>query len=250
MRRAADRCLRRARVRRIGGGESRVGREFGGDLIEFAPAQRVDEIASEDDPLALPSGQIWFDEMIDPAVHCLPDVCAEAAAAERGLFGEKLTVDPGRALSRDLASTVRSDRVASETRFRSPASPQVRVSTMAPGLASPVISRSEKTRWCVRKSTPAMIGVCRAFQSIVEATLQQPAQHWLAGLVAVKRESSDVGLAFCLTHRSMHRFDDVARMPRPRKTGSRARPSLLTEARRRRRRKAKGGLGGMLILTT
>jgi hypothetical protein len=33
--------------------------------------------------------------MIDPAVHCLPDVCAEAAAAESGLFGQKLAIDPG-----------------------------------------------------------------------------------------------------------------------------------------------------------
>ena len=76
----------------------------GGDLIEFAPAQRIDEIASEDDPLALRSGQILFDEMIDPAVHCLPDVCAEAAAAaaESGLFGQKLAIDPGGARRRDL----------------------------------------------------------------------------------------------------------------------------------------------------
>ena len=55
-------------------------------LIELASAQRLEKIAGEDDPLALPSGQILFDEMIDPAVHCLSDVCAEAAAAERGIL--------------------------------------------------------------------------------------------------------------------------------------------------------------------
>jgi len=64
--------------------------------------RRSDEIASEDDRLALRSGQILFDEMIDPAVHCLPDVCAEAAAAESGLFGQKLAIDPGGTRRRDL----------------------------------------------------------------------------------------------------------------------------------------------------
>jgi hypothetical protein len=43
-----------------------------------------------------------FDEMIDPAVHCLPHLRAEAAAAERELLGEKLAVDPGSARSRGL----------------------------------------------------------------------------------------------------------------------------------------------------
>ena len=83
-------------------GEPRLSRQFGGGLVEFAPAQRVEKIASEDDPLTLPSSQILFDEMIDPPVHRLANLCAEAAAAERGLLGEKLAVDPGRAGRRDL----------------------------------------------------------------------------------------------------------------------------------------------------
>ena len=83
-------------------GEPRVGRQFGGGLVELASAQRVEKIASEDDPLTLPSSQILFDEMIDSAIHRLADLGAEAAAAERGLFGEKLAVDPGRARRRDL----------------------------------------------------------------------------------------------------------------------------------------------------
>jgi hypothetical protein len=40
--------------------------------------------------------------MIDPAVHCLPHLRAEAAGAERGLLGEKLAFDPGSARSRGL----------------------------------------------------------------------------------------------------------------------------------------------------
>ena len=80
-------------------GEPRVGRQFGNGLVELAPAERIEKVASEDDPLALPTGQILFDEVFDSTVHCLPDVHAEAAAAEHELFGEKLAVDPGRARS-------------------------------------------------------------------------------------------------------------------------------------------------------
>jgi len=52
-------------------------------------------------------------------------------------------------------------------------------------------------------------GVGRAFQLVMQTSLDQPSQDRLAGLVAVKRESADVGLAFCLARRLMHRFDDV-----------------------------------------
>ena len=53
-------------------------------------------------------------------------------------------------------------------------------------------------------------GVDRAFQLVMQTSLDQPSQDRLAGLVAVKRESADVGLAFCLARRLMNRFDDVA----------------------------------------
>lgn len=57
---------------------------------------------SEDDPLTLPSSQIPFDEMIDPLVHRLADFSVEATAADRGLFGQKLAIDPGGTRRRDL----------------------------------------------------------------------------------------------------------------------------------------------------
>jgi hypothetical protein len=37
-------------------GEPRVGRQFGSGLVELAPAQRVEKVASEDNPLTLPLG--------------------------------------------------------------------------------------------------------------------------------------------------------------------------------------------------
>ena len=83
-------------------GRAPLGRQLGGGLVEFASAQRMDEVAGEDDSLPLPPSQILFDEMIDPAVHCLADLRAEAATAECGLLGKKLAVDPGRAWRLDL----------------------------------------------------------------------------------------------------------------------------------------------------
>jgi hypothetical protein len=52
--------------------------------------------------------------------------------------------------------------------------------------------------------------VCPAFQFIVEARSSNRPQHWLVGLVAVKREACDVRLAVRRAHRSVHRFNDVA----------------------------------------
>ena len=53
-------------------------------------------------------------------------------------------------------------------------------------------------------------GVGRVLQLVVQAALDQASQDWLCGLVAVKREASDVGLASCPAHRPVHRLDDGA----------------------------------------
>ena len=75
---------------------------FGDRVVQFAPAQGVEEIAGEDDPLSLPAGEAFLDEMIDAPVHRLAHLGAEAAAAERRVLGEKLAVEPGRAGRGDL----------------------------------------------------------------------------------------------------------------------------------------------------
>ena len=38
-------------------------------------------------------------------------------------------------------------------------------------------------------------GVGRALQLVMQTALDQSAQHWFVGLVAMKREAGDVGLA-------------------------------------------------------
>jgi hypothetical protein len=48
---------------------------------------------------------------------------------------------------------------------------------------------------------PVDDGVGRALQLVVQAALDQASQDGLCGLVAVKREAGDVGLASCPAHR-------------------------------------------------
>ena len=78
-------------------GEPRVGRKSGSGTVDFTAAQSVDEITRKDDALTLSTGQVTFDEMIDPSGHRFADFCPETAAVESGLFGEKLAIDPRRA---------------------------------------------------------------------------------------------------------------------------------------------------------
>ena len=177
-------------------GEPGLGRQSGGGLIELAPAQRVEKVASEDDPLALPPGQILLDEMIDPAVHRLADLGAKAAAAERRLLGEKLAVEPGGAGRRDL----RLDReVRSSGERQALAAAGVVVGSRLDdrprlGVARHFQVGEDKM---VRAPVDAVDdGVGRALQLVVQAALDQASQDRLCGLVAVKREAGDVGLAF------------------------------------------------------
>ena len=53
-------------------------------------------------------------------------------------------------------------------------------------------------------------GVGRAIQLVVQAALDQASQDRLCGLVAVERETGDVGLVTPGSHRAVHRLDDIA----------------------------------------
>jgi hypothetical protein len=96
-------------------GEPRLCREFGRGLPEIAPAQGVDAIAREDDPLSLAPCEALLDQVINPALHRLADLGAESAVAERRVFRKEPTVAPGAAI---CASIGRSDLVASDSRHR------------------------------------------------------------------------------------------------------------------------------------
>ena len=52
------------------------------------------------------------------------------------------------------------------------------------------------------------------FQFVLQTALDQSTEKAFCGLVAVERNVGDVGLAFCPTHRPVHRLDDVAAGPR------------------------------------
>ena len=64
-------------------GEAGFGARLAAASSKLPPAQGVEKIARENDALALPPRQTFLDEMIDPTVHRLADLGAEAAAAER-----------------------------------------------------------------------------------------------------------------------------------------------------------------------
>ena len=53
-------------------------------------------------------------------------------------------------------------------------------------------------------------GIGRAIRLVVQAALDQTSQDGLCGLVTVKREAGDAGLASRPAHRPVNRLDDVA----------------------------------------
>jgi deoxycytidylate deaminase len=88
----------------------RFGRQFRGGSIELALAQSVDEIAGEDDPLALPPGQVLFGEVVDATVHCFADLGTETAAAHGGfLFMDAL--EYGRIIHAEMSAIVDAARL-------------------------------------------------------------------------------------------------------------------------------------------
>ena len=133
--------------------------------------------------------------MIDPAIHRLADLGAEAAAAERGLLGEKLAVEPGGARRRDL----RFDReVRPGGERQALAAVGVVVGSRLDDGARPGVARHLQVgedEMVGAPVDPVDDGVGRALQLVVQPALDQPAEDRVCRLVAVKREAGDVGLA-------------------------------------------------------
>ena len=77
-------------------------RKLGRGGLKLPPAQSVEQIASEHDPLPLSARQALAGEMIDAAVHRIPYLGAKSTAARRRLAGEKLPVEPSRSIRRNL----------------------------------------------------------------------------------------------------------------------------------------------------
>ena len=60
-------------------GKAGVSHDLGGCRVDFTPAQRVEKIAGEDDPVALPANKSLAGEMIDTGLQGLPYFASEAA---------------------------------------------------------------------------------------------------------------------------------------------------------------------------
>lgn len=80
-----------------------IGRELRADSFDFALPQRFEQVAHEDDLLALPLGEALLGQMISPALHRGLHLGSETTTAERRrLARDKLTVNPGCAGRFDL----------------------------------------------------------------------------------------------------------------------------------------------------
>ena len=80
-----DRAMRESGLER----ESRV------SPIQLPPPQCLEQIAGEDDTLALPPRQTFLNEVIDTTDYRLAYFGAESATARRRLPRNKLSIDPG-----------------------------------------------------------------------------------------------------------------------------------------------------------
>src|SRR5579885_3117865 len=84
------------------GRPSGLGGEALAQRIELATPQRLDQVAAEADPAALPLGQPLADEMLGAAVKRVANLGAETAAERDRLARDGLAVEPGGAVRRDL----------------------------------------------------------------------------------------------------------------------------------------------------
>jgi hypothetical protein len=66
-------------------------------------SQGVEQIASEDDPLPLPPRKAFAHEMIYAVFHRISCCATKSGAADLRIFGNQLSVDPGRSPRRDLS---------------------------------------------------------------------------------------------------------------------------------------------------
>src|SRR5262245_41144271 len=80
-------------------GQTGLRRDLCAGGIELTPAQRLKQIAYEDDALPLPACKSFADKKFRTSVHGLAHLAAEAAVRDRcDLASEKLAVEPGRTI--------------------------------------------------------------------------------------------------------------------------------------------------------
>jgi hypothetical protein len=93
-------------------GQTGLRRDLCAGGVELTPAQRLKQIAYEDDALPLPTRKSFADQKFRTSVHGLAHLAAEAAVRDRCLLaGEKLAVEPGRTIRPQLRvdSEIRAD---------------------------------------------------------------------------------------------------------------------------------------------
>lgn len=85
-----------------------IGRDFCRHLVQFESAQRVQEVALQDDALALPLCQAFLDQMLGTGFHGVAGLATEPAHGERhGVAFDQPVVKPGCSFSRDLPTEIK-----------------------------------------------------------------------------------------------------------------------------------------------
>src|SRR5262245_9269603 len=98
-------------------GQTGLRRDLCARRVELAAAQRVKQLAYEDDALPLPAGKTFADEKFETDLHGLAYLAAEPAVGERCRPArEKLPVEPVAPFAFTCASTVKSERTARASR--------------------------------------------------------------------------------------------------------------------------------------
>src|SRR5262245_4916986 len=80
-------------------GQTGLRRDLCAGGVELTPAQRLEQVAYEDQALPLPARKSFADEKFHTRVHGLAHLAAEATVRDRfRLTGEKLAVEPSRTI--------------------------------------------------------------------------------------------------------------------------------------------------------
>ena len=201
-------------LRRRAVDEPGFGDNFPSRRSQFSLSQGVEQIACEENALSLPASKAFTGEMFGAPVHRVTDLDPETAASRYSrLTREKLAIQPRRARRADLLlkGEVRPDRKGEPLPALG-----ILIGTRLDDRSRRGIAGEFKVRELkmVRPAIdPFNDGIGGAFQLVMQTSLQQAAEHGVAGVVAMEGKACDVRLAACPGHNPMHCHDNIAVNP-------------------------------------
>src|SRR5690606_29174941 len=186
-------------------------RQPAAESLEFAPAQRLDQVAAENDPAMLPRGQSLTHQMLGAFLHSLTDLGPETTCGQRSRIARQgLPVEPGRTRRRNLALQI---EVRAHGDCHSPLpSGVVEPAQLDDGAGCAVTGRIEIGKLDVMGSPIDAVdhGIGRAFEFVIEPARDQPADDRRLQAFAGEHIVCRAALYAALGQRAVHTLDDVA----------------------------------------